>query len=104
LEFAALTVAALLDMVDNGKTCARARIIIGSVSARPVRALKAEAALSGQELSDKLLQDAAHEVAAEVSPVMHHGYSVPFLKECLRIQTLRTLTLAAKRINQKQHD
>ena len=104
LEFAALTVAALLDMVDNGKTCARARIILGSISARPIRALKAEAALSGQKLSDKLLQDAAHEVAAEVSPVMHHGYSVPFLKECLRVQTLRTLTLAANRINHKQND
>jgi 4-hydroxybenzoyl-CoA reductase beta subunit len=103
LEFAALTVAALLDMVDNGNTCVKARIVLGSVSARPVRALKAENALSGQKLSDKLLQDAAHEVAAEVRPVMHHGYSIPFLKECLRVQTLRALTLAANRINQKQH-
>jgi 4-hydroxybenzoyl-CoA reductase subunit beta len=104
LEFAALTVAALLDMVDNGKTCARARIVLGSVAARPIRALKAEAAILGQELSDRLLQDAAHEVAAEVSPVMHHGYSVSFLKECLRVQTLRALTLAANRINHTQHD
>jgi len=104
MEFAALTVAALLDMADNGKTCARARIILGSISAGPIRALKAEAVLSGQKLSDKLLEDAAHEVAAEVRPVMHHGYSVPFLRECLRVQTFRTLTLSANRINQKQHD
>jgi len=95
MEFGALTVAALLDVVDDGMTCATARIAVGSVSAKPVRAVKAEAALTGEKLSEGLLREVAKKVAAEVRPVMHHGYSAPFLRECLEVQAYRTLTKAA---------
>jgi CO/xanthine dehydrogenase FAD-binding subunit len=95
MEFGAVTVAALLDVVDDGTTCATARIAVGSVSAKPVRAVKAEAALTGEKLSEELSREVAKKVAAEVRPVMHHGYSVPFLRECLEVQAYRTLTKAA---------
>jgi 4-hydroxybenzoyl-CoA reductase beta subunit len=95
LEFGGVTVAVLLDGVDDGRTCGKARIAVGSVSAKPVRAVKAETALSGEKPSDDLLRKAAKEVATEVRPVMHHGYSVPFLRACLEVQAYRTLTKAA---------
>jgi 4-hydroxybenzoyl-CoA reductase beta subunit len=95
MEFGALTVAALLDVADDGMTCGTARIAVGSVSAKPVGAVKAEAALTGEKLSEGLLREVAKKVATEVRPVMHHGYSAPFLRECLEVQAFRTLTKAA---------
>jgi 4-hydroxybenzoyl-CoA reductase beta subunit len=97
MEFAALTVAVLLDMVDDSDTCAAARIAVGSIATRPMRAVKAEAAAAGKRISDKSLQVIAHMAAGEIQPIMHHGYSVPYLKECLKIQIYRTLALGAKR-------
>ncbi len=97
VEFAGLSVAVCLEMADDHGTCAAARITAGALSAGPVRALKAEKALAGEVLSNELFQKTAERVAAEIRPVMHHGYSVPFLRECLKVQTFRTLELAAKR-------
>jgi hypothetical protein len=53
--------------------------------------------MAGEALCDKLFQKIAEMVAGEIRPLMHHGYSVPFLRECLKVQTYRTLALAAKR-------
>jgi 4-hydroxybenzoyl-CoA reductase beta subunit len=97
LEFAALTVAVVLDLADDRKTCDAARITVGAVSAGPIRAVKAETALAGEPLSDKLFEKVAKMVVAEVHPVRHHGYSVAFLRECLKVQAFRTLTSAAQR-------
>ena len=100
VEFAGLTVAVYLEMANSAKTCETARITVGAVASGPVRAVKAEEAMAGQKLSDKLFQKIAEMVAAEIRPVMHHGYSAPFLKECLRVQTYRTLALAAEHTGQ----
>ena len=100
VEFAGLTVAVCLEMPDSASTCAAARITVGAVAGGPVRAVKAEEAMAGQKLSDKLFQKIAEMVAAEIRPVMHHGYSAPFLRECLRVQTFRTLALGAERTGQ----
>ena len=54
MEFGAVTVAALLDAVDDGKTCHRARIGVGSVSAKPVRAVKADHAVAVQLAGNRL--------------------------------------------------
>ena len=97
VEFAGLTVAVCLEMADDAGSCAAARITAGTVSAGPVRAVKAETAMVGEALSDKLFQKIGEMVSGEIRPVMHHGYSVPFLRECLQVQTYRTLALAAKR-------
>jgi 4-hydroxybenzoyl-CoA reductase beta subunit len=100
LEFAGLTVAACLEMANGSGTCAAARITAGAVSAGPVRAVKAEKAMAGETLSDKFFQKIAEMVAGEIRPVMHHGYSVSFLRECLKVQTYRTLSLGAERTGQ----
>jgi 4-hydroxybenzoyl-CoA reductase beta subunit len=100
VEFAGLTVAVCLDIADGADTCAAARITVGAISAGPVRAFKAEKAMAGEALGDKLFQKIAAMVAGEIRPVMHHGYSVPFLRECLRVQTYRTLALGAGRTGQ----
>ena len=97
MEFAGLTVAVRLRMADGADTCAAARITAGAVSAGPVRAFKTEKAMAGEVLGEQLFQKIAEMVAGEIRPVIHHGYSVPFLRECLKVQTYRTLALGAER-------
>jgi 4-hydroxybenzoyl-CoA reductase beta subunit len=100
VEFAALTIAVVLQMDEDGALCREARITMGAVSAAPVRALKAEKGLAGQRLSDDLFQQVAEIAASEVSPVPHHGYSSTYLRGCIRIQTCRALRLAAEKVSQ----
>jgi CO/xanthine dehydrogenase FAD-binding subunit len=94
VEFGALSVALSMDTEDSGRSCVSSRIVVGSLSPAPRRALEAEAALSGKTFSEKLFKDIAAMVADEIRPILHHGYSIPFLKECLRVQTFRTLMRA----------
>jgi CO/xanthine dehydrogenase FAD-binding subunit len=98
LEFAALGVAAVLDMDDDGETCVQARIAVGAVSGAPLRASKAELSLRGQRLSINLFSKAAQMVIDEVRTVPHHGYSHAYLTEVLKVQSRRVLASAAKRI------
>ena len=101
LEFATLSVAAVLDMEDDGGTCSSARLTIGAVSAAPLRARKAESVLTGKRLSKELFSQAADQVVAEIRPVPHHGYSRAYLTECLRAETRHVLSSAAQGINFK---
>ena len=98
LEFATLSVAAVLDMADDGNTCSRARLTVGAVSAAPLRARKAESALTGKRPSKALFSQVADQVAAEISPIPHHGYSRAYLTECLRAGTRYALCSAGERI------
>ncbi len=98
LEFATLSVAAVLDMEDDGGTCSRARLTIGAVSAAPLRARKAESALTGKRLSKELFLQVADQIAAEISPIPHHGHSRAYLTECLRAETRHVLSSAAEGI------
>lgn len=98
MEFAALTVAILLNMEDDSHNCNSSRIIVGSVSAAPVRARKAEQAMVGQHLSMDLFEEVAQILANEVSPFPHHGYSVGYLTECLKVQSGRALNMALERV------
>jgi len=104
VEFAGLTVAVCLEMASTPSTCAAAYIAVGAVASGPVRAIKAEKTMAGETLSDKLFRKIAEMVAAEIRPVMHHGYSAPFLKECLKVQAYRTLALGAERTGQYRKD
>jgi xanthine dehydrogenase YagS FAD-binding subunit len=104
VEFAALTVAVRLDMADKDDGCAAARITVGSVATRPLRARKAEKTMTGEPLSDKLFEGIAGIVVSEIHAVMHHGYSIPFLKACLKTQTYRTLVLAAERAGKQREN
>jgi CO/xanthine dehydrogenase FAD-binding subunit len=95
VEFGALSIAVTLDMDDNGVSCEACRIVAGSVSASPLRIGKAEEILSGQPLSEALHEEAARAVSTGAHPSPHHGYTAGYLRECLRIQTMRALAEAA---------
>jgi 4-hydroxybenzoyl-CoA reductase beta subunit len=100
MEFAGLSVAALLEMMDDRATCQKARIVVGSVSSAPRRAAKAEAMLARQKISSDLFHEVAATVSRQVKPYSHHGFSVSYLKKCLKVYTRDALVLAAQRLSQ----
>lgn len=97
-EFSALSVAAALELEDDGQTCCSVRITVGSIAAAPLRLPKAEAILAGGRLNDSIIAAAAEEAAMEIRPVPHHGYSGVYLRQCLKVQVRRVLTAAIEQL------
>ena len=99
LEFAVLNVAVVLNVEEDGVSCREARITVGAISVAPMRMFSAEEAVIGQRLSKGLLDQGAQMVAAEARLCPRLGFSAMYLKECLRAQTRRALSLAAQRVS-----
>jgi 4-hydroxybenzoyl-CoA reductase subunit beta len=104
MEYAAFSIAVVLDMENDGILCRAARITVGSVGARPVRAGKGEQAMAGQRLSKNLFQEVAKLVVSETHPFPHHGYSAAYLRTCLEAEARRTVRLAAEQITRNPVD
>lgn len=100
LEFAGLSVAVVLEMLNDRVTLSQARIVVGSVSSAPIRAIKAETLLAGQKLSSDLFHEAIATVSREIKPFSHHGFSASYLKKCLKVYTKDALDLATQRVSQ----
>jgi 4-hydroxybenzoyl-CoA reductase beta subunit len=98
LEFAIVNVAVVMDMEDDCETCAEARIAVGAVSAAPFRPKKAEAALVGNRISNDVFREVAAMAAQEIGLVMHHGFSVAYLRKCVEVCTRDALTGAFQRV------
>ncbi|MCZ7562947.1 MAG: FAD binding domain-containing protein [Burkholderiales bacterium] len=97
LEFGMAVMAVMLALADDGKTCASARVAIGAVRERPVRAPAAERLLAGAALDDARLAEAAAAAAKEVNPLPHHGFTRRYLMDNIRVHLRRTLALALDR-------
>lgn len=100
LEFAAINVAVVLDVQDDGSTCSSARITVGAVAAAPVRLKRTESMLVGENLSIDLLNDAGRASADEIKPLPHHGFSASYLKICLGSAAREALSSAYSQISQ----
>ena len=81
-DFALVSVAACLTLVDG--TVEQARIALGGVAPMPWRAAEAEAALTGQALSDEAIDAAAEAAVAGARPMTHNGYKVDLVKGAAR--------------------
>ncbi len=81
-DFALVSVAACLTLVDG--TVEQARIALGGVAPMPWRAVEAEAALTGQALSDEAMDAAAEAAVAGARPMAHNGYKVDLVKGAVR--------------------
>ncbi len=67
LIIAKVSVAALLEL--DGKTVKNARVALGAVAPRVIRAPKTEEFLIGRELDEETMREAAHIAASESSPI-----------------------------------
>ncbi len=97
LEFGMAVIAVALQLEDDGRTCAGARIVIGAVRERPVRATAAERALKGAVLDAKRLAQVAAEASKEIKPLPHHGFTKRHLMDNIRVYLRRTMTQAVER-------
>jgi carbon-monoxide dehydrogenase medium subunit len=95
MDIAVVGVAAALSLAGN--SIERARVALGAVAPTPVRALKAEAALEGQPVSDEAFARAAEAAVEECSPISDVRGSAEFRRHIVLVMTERMLQLAADR-------
>lgn len=100
LEFGMAVIAVALQLAEDGKTCAGARIAIGAVREGPVRPAAAERSLQGALLDEARLARVAAAASKEVNPLPHHGFSKRHLMDNIRVYLRRTLAQALERARQ----
>jgi len=93
-DYATVAVAAIVTLEPDGERCREARIALGSVGVTPLRGMAAEALLSGQRLSESLLQAAGEAVKGVVDPLSDHRGSAAYKREMTGVMVGRALTQA----------
>ena len=91
-DYATVAVAAVVTL--DGDRCREARIALGSVGATPLRGSAAEALLSGERPSERLLEAAGDAVKAGVDPLSDHRGSTAYKREMAAVMVRRALTQA----------
>lgn len=102
LEFGMAIIAVALQLEEDGKTCANARIVLGAVGEGPLRPSATEKELVGAVLDPERLSKAADKGSKEIRPLPHHGFSKSYLRENIRVYLRRTLTSAVERARQRE--
>ncbi|MFC2013339.1 FAD binding domain-containing protein [Chloroflexota bacterium] len=80
----------------NGK-CENARIALGGAAPTPLRVQKAEQVLAGQEITDKLIEEAARVASGETSPISDIHASEAFKRELTDVMVRRVAKEALTR-------
>jgi CO/xanthine dehydrogenase FAD-binding subunit len=96
LDLAIVGVACLL-AVSRGSCCERARISMGAVAPTPLRAKKAETLMTGEKISDELIEEAAEVASQEAKPISDIRASANY-----RIEIIKTLVRRAIRISMRR--
>ena len=78
--------------------CEDVRIAMGVVAPRPIRAKKAEAALKGKVISEKLLQEIGEIAASEASPRDSIRGEAWYRSEMIRVLVKRSILRSVDRI------
>jgi carbon-monoxide dehydrogenase medium subunit len=89
--------AVAVQLVMDGKTCKSARIGLTNVNPVPMRAVGAEKAVAGKELTEAVLEAAGKAAAAECDPSADLRGSVDYKRDLTRVVTKRALRKAAER-------
>jgi len=93
-DYATVAVAAIVTLEPDGERCREARIALGAVGVTPLRGRAAEALLSGQRLSESLLQAAGEAVKGAVDPLSDHRGSAAYKREMAGVMVGRALSQA----------
>lgn len=94
----AIVNAAARVVADGGGRCADARVVVGGVAARPVRAPSAERTLEGAELGAEALREAGEAVASDIEPLSDHRASGAYRKAVAGVLVRRALERAVGRL------
>ena len=94
-DYAISAVAVQLSL--DGERCSAVRIGLTNVSPVPMRASDAEAALSGQELTDDVVENAGQAAATQCDPSGDLRGSVDYKRDVTRVLTKRAVRRAVER-------
>lgn len=92
--------AAAVQLTMDGDKCARARIGLTNVSATPMRALQAEDALIGRQLTDDVLEAAGMAAAGECDPSPDLRGSIEYKRDLTGVLVKRAIRRAMERARQ----
>jgi len=95
-DFATAGVAVQLTLDESG-TCKRAGIGLTNVGMTPIKAKQTEAFLTGKQLDDATIQQAAELAASESQPMDDIRGSAAYKRDLVRVLTGRALTTALNR-------
>ena len=94
MEIALVNVAAYLELEDDGKTVALARVALGAVAPFPMLSPGATQALKGKPAEEMYFTEAAEAAAADAKPIDDHRGSAAYRRDMVRTLTLRALRQA----------
>jgi CO/xanthine dehydrogenase FAD-binding subunit len=80
----------------NGTQCTNAGIAMGACAPIPMRAYKAEELITGQNLSESLIQEVADQTVKEVMPITDVRASADYRRKIVAVLTKRALLQAWK--------
>ena len=89
--------AVAVSLTLDGSTCKSARIGLTNVSATPMRAKKAEAALVGKRLDDAAIKAAGAAAAGECDPSSDLRGAADYKRDVIRVLTIRAIHKAMER-------
>ena len=78
-------------------SCTDARIVLGAAAPVPMRAKKAEKALTGREVGDNVIEEAAQAASEEANPISDMHFSEEYKRELVRVLVKRTGRKALER-------
>ena len=94
MDIAAVGTAVYLELGEDGR-CTTARIALGAVAPKVIRAPQAEAALVGQPIDDKTASDAGGIAATEATPISDQRGSADFRRYLVEVMTKQSVLRAA---------
>ncbi len=77
--------------LDESATVSDARIVLGALAPTPIRALAAEGILTGNRLSDELLEQAATQARQEITPISDVRASSAYREQMTEVLVRRAL-------------
>ena len=83
IDFAVVSVAAVIRL-DDRKVVKDARIALGGVSYKPIRALEAERLLMDQPIDDELVQEASKAATRGLIPLSKNGHKIRTMEALVR--------------------
>ncbi|MGA2400723.1 MAG: xanthine dehydrogenase family protein subunit M [Syntrophobacteraceae bacterium] len=89
-DFAIVSVAVVMTLGD-GDVCQSASVVLGSVGPTPIRSKKAEKALKGKSITDKLIDEASDLASREIDPSSDVHSSAEYKKEMSKVITQKAL-------------
>jgi carbon-monoxide dehydrogenase medium subunit len=86
----------------KGETCVDAKIALGAVASRPLRALKTEKLITGRKLTPQRLEKAGMTAGKEARPITDLRATAEYRTRMISVLTKRGLAEAAERARKKR--